>query len=506
MMKNRAGLMAVVLALLLLAACSGQTATPASSPERSGQESGPVAVAEEDAVASNSVSAGNQMLGVGNSVTVDTVISDTPGWLVIHAQAGDQPGPVLGQAAVEAGESEGVVVTIDPTEATGTLYAMLHVDAGTIGSYEFPGEDVPAIGADGKIVTFSFDLVIPTALLSENEQLGQYLVGGNGMTLYLFTNDEPNLSNCTGGCAAAWPPLLIEDGATPVGGEGVLGALGITEREDGARQVTYNGFPLYYWASDVAPGDTTGHGVNDVWFVVDPALAEAIARPDLMLGNNDQLGDFLAGANGMTLYLFTKDDPDKSVCYGGCAEAWPPLLVAEGTAPTAEEGIPGVIGTTVRDDGTTQATYNGYPLYFWASDGEPGDTTGHGVNDVWFVVDPAMAMATPNADLLLGEKDELGPFLVDADGMTLYLFTRDEPGASNCTDGCAEAWPPLLIEDGKSPVAGEGLPGALGTTERDDGTVQITYNGSPLYYWVSDMEAGDTTGHGVNDVWFVVDP
>ncbi len=412
MKKRFVSIVVLLFALLLLAACGGQTAEPTPEPESSAQDVEPAAPAPETAPVTNAVSVENQVLGAGGSVTIPSVTADTPGWLVIHAQADGKPGPVLGHAAVAAGENKDVVVEIDSAAATGTVYAMLHVDAGTVGTYEFPGDDVPALGANGSVVTPPFELTMPAALLSGSEQLGQFLVGANGMTLYMFTKDGPGESTCYDGCAQAWPPLLLEDGQTPVAGDGVFGNLGVAEREDGGRQVTYNGFPLYYWASDTKPGDTTGNGVNDVWFVVDPAIAEAMARTDLMLSSSEELGDFLVGANGMTLYLFTKDEPGVSNCSGGCAQAWPPLLVAEGNTPTIADGITGEVGTTVRDDATIQVTYNGHPLYYWASDVEPGDTTGHGVNDVWFVVDPEVAMAMPSADLQLGESDALGQFLV----------------------------------------------------------------------------------------------
>lgn len=97
-----------------------------------------------------------------------------------------------------------------------------------------------------------------------------------------------------------------------------------------------------------------------------------------------------------------------------------------------------------------------------------------------------------------------GVILTDAAGMTLYLFTQDEAGESTCYDDCAAAWPPLTVEG--SPTVPDGLPGEVGTTERDDGSAQVTYEGTPLYYWQGDEQPGDATGHGVNDVWFVVHP
>ena len=96
----------------------------------------------------------------------------------------------------------------------------------------------------------------------------------------------------------------------------------------------------------------------------------------------------------------------------------------------------------------------------------------------------------------------LGDILVDADGNTLYLFVPDGQGESVCYDDCATAWPPLTVEG----VAGDGVDdGLLGTTERTDGTEQVTYNGWPLYYFANDAATGDTNGQGLNDVWYVVD-
>jgi predicted lipoprotein with Yx(FWY)xxD motif len=117
----------------------------------------------------------------------------------------------------------------------------------------------------------------------------------------------------------------------------------------------------------------------------------------------------------------------------------------------------------------------------------------------------APAAAAPAATVMVATNDALGSFLVDAEGMTLYLFLNDQPGVSNCYDQCAENWPPLLVEG--EPVAGEGADAALlGTTERTDGAMQVTYNGWPLYYFVRDAAPGDTVGQGRGDVWYVISP
>jgi hypothetical protein len=88
-------------------------------------------------------------------VIVLKAVSATPGWIVIHSDNGGKPGPVIGYAALREGENLNVVVAIDAKKATPVLYAMLHVDAGTVGSYEFPGADVPAMNM-GMMVSPSF--------------------------------------------------------------------------------------------------------------------------------------------------------------------------------------------------------------------------------------------------------------------------------------------------------------------------------------------------------------
>jgi predicted lipoprotein with Yx(FWY)xxD motif len=95
--------------------------------------------------------------------------------------------------------------------------------------------------------------------------LGKILVDARGMTLYAFTPDTATSSACTGGCAAAWPPLTAT--GTPTG-EGVTGAITVIDRPDGTKQVVVAGHPLYTFASDAAAGDTTGQGSGGKWFVV----------------------------------------------------------------------------------------------------------------------------------------------------------------------------------------------------------------------------------------------
>jgi predicted lipoprotein with Yx(FWY)xxD motif len=223
---------------------------------------------------------------------------------------------------------------------------------------------------------------------------------------------------------------------------------------------------------------------------------------------NDDLGTYLVGPESMTLYYFTKDvTPGQSVCSGGCLEAWPPLLLSDGQELAAGDGVTGTLAAFTRDDGSTQVTYRGRPLYYWQGDTAPGETNGQGVGSTWFVaMEDGSMPANPPALTLETATTDLGTFLTGRDGLTTYFFAADAtPGVSVCEGDCLAAWPPVIVPPGNSVAAGEGVTGVLGLITRTDGSTQVTYDGRPLYYWQGDTEAGQTTGHGVSDIWWIAD-
>jgi predicted lipoprotein with Yx(FWY)xxD motif len=98
--------------------------------------------------------------------------------------------------------------------------------------------------------------------------VGSYLADARGMTLYWFKKDSPGKSACAGPCVANWPVYHRENVAA---GEGTKAEdFGTITGDDGKKQTTFRGYPLYYRAGDKAPGDSKGQGMNDVWHVVDP--------------------------------------------------------------------------------------------------------------------------------------------------------------------------------------------------------------------------------------------
>jgi predicted lipoprotein with Yx(FWY)xxD motif len=116
------------------------------------------------------------------------------------------------------------------------------------------------------------------------------------------------------------------------------------------------------------------------------APTEEPAPATIQSGETD-LGTIVTDAEGLTLYMFGADQNGKSTCYDDCAATWPALTV-DGE-PVAGDGIDAsLLGTTERDDGATQVTYGGLPLYHFASDAEPGDTNGQGIGDIWYVISP----------------------------------------------------------------------------------------------------------------------
>jgi predicted lipoprotein with Yx(FWY)xxD motif len=112
-----------------------------------------------------------------------------------------------------------------------------------------------------------------STITAKSSSLGTFLVDAKGQTLYLWDADHGSMSTCNGECATDWPPLTTK--STPKAGAGVKASLlGTTKRADGTQEITYAGHPLYRFAGDTAPGQTTGQGsaaFGAPWWVVTPA-------------------------------------------------------------------------------------------------------------------------------------------------------------------------------------------------------------------------------------------
>ena len=369
-----------------------------------------------------------------------------------------------------------------------------------------------ALGAVLSMVSMSVTAVQaagPTGPAQVNEgdrALGTILVDQNGWTLYGFLRDNHGPSTCYGQCETLWPPLLTN--GTPIAGNGInQGLLGTAMRNDGTTQVTYNGWPLYYWSKDTGPGDTRGQWVGNVWFTFNadgtwnPKVVTYISKA------SSPIGDVLVGPNGRTLYEFDLDKDGTSNCNGQCAVNWPPVFTD--VPPQANSGLSAnLLGTTTRTDGKLQVTYNGMPLYYWHLDSAAGQWNGQSIGSVWWMVSPAgtrLATKLPANATISSGNTPYGPILVGTNDRTVYMFTVDTNGQSACYNQCVTIWPPVLSD--VPVIVGSGADAKLiGTVKRTDGTTQVTYNGMPLYYFAGDQAAGKLTGQNTNSVWFVLRP
>lgn len=270
--------------ILLLAACSGTDGAGTTTAAVPATASPPTTAA-----ASTTISAGpatspavvvfEPQESDGSQVVVASVTLPSPGFVAVHGNADGAPGPVVGHSGLlPAGTSTDVAVTLDTAlTSTDLLFPMAHIDMDENGVYEFePPDNVvdgPATTAEGEVAVTGAEVTVdpataaaPTVAVSATD-LGEILVDGEGRTLYLFLPDEQGDSTCYDDCAGNWPPLI----GTAAPGEGADPALiGTVPRSDGSDQVTYGGWPLYYFAADTAAGDVNGQGVGDVWFVVSP--------------------------------------------------------------------------------------------------------------------------------------------------------------------------------------------------------------------------------------------
>ncbi|MGM0620821.1 MAG: fasciclin domain-containing protein, partial [Bacteroidota bacterium] len=170
--------------------------------------------------------------------------------------------------------------------------------------------------------------------------------------------------------------------------------------------------------------------------------------------------------------------------------------------------LPGTVMSTDLSDGITVEMYNGNKVEV--------SITGAGVfinnakvtiadieteNGVVHVLD---AVLVPAPDVQLKETAEYGQILTDTYGNTLYFFSKDAEGNSMCVDGCVTNWPVFYSE---TPELGEGLSETdFASFERADGSMQTTYKGWPLYYFVNDTIPGETNGEGLIGKWFVAKP
>ena len=292
---------------------------------------------------------------------------------------------------------------------------------------------------------------------------GVQLTDVDGFTLYTFDTDlsQPGRSTCTGACAALHPPFMAKDipADLPEGWSVIV-------RDDGTRQWTYEGRPLYRYARDLHP--ESAFGAVDGWnFAFEPLLTPA----EMTVGNT-VLGHVLVTAGGKTLYV---QDAGGGPCDLICQKTWRPIR-----APWNAHDF-GAFSVLVGNDGIDRWAYDGQALYTFNGDAAAGDVNGHGQDDTWqaLVLEPA----PPVPDWITVVQSDGGALYANRDGMTLYRLMIDQNateqayiGGNHCDGACLEKyWTPVRAEMHTPPV------GHWSVIEGQDGGWQWAYKGMPLY-------------------------
>lgn len=342
-----------------------------------------------------------------------------------------------------------------------------------------------------------------------NNALEAMPVDRDQFTVYTFDNDTAGVSNCSGDCAVSWPAFLAPDAEPAVGNYSKI------DRGDGIMQWAYNDLPLYFFSGDTQKGELNGDGIGGVWHIVTPP-AEPDVTPTSISALSNSLGQSLKldgqatllvtdnqgtsevvseDRTGFQLYTFDSDGAEQSNCSSdGCKQNWPAVLANDADTASAPFSI------FERADGHNQWAFNGQPLYLFTGDTASGTSNGEGVGEVWWVSRPAPVRVFDSTDdgLMIVANDLVlpsqGKTAEQLNDLTLYTFDDDvvNSGESTCFGGCAVTWPPLYATSEDQAFGDYDI---IERTESDSSqTLQWTYKGLPLYFFISDSVLGDTGG------------
>jgi len=220
--------------------------------------------------------------------------------------------------------------------------------------------------------------------LSNNSTFGEILTDSDGRSLYFFSKDTKDNSECIDGCRDIWPVFYVEN-LTADAGLDLVDFATIT-RTDGDLQTTYKGWPLYYFANDNNVGDTNGDEVNDIWYVAKPdyslmyVTSQLVGHDGLNYTSDYTEGDgntfYITDIDGRTLYTFMNDTNNTNNFTNSDFSnngVWP---IAEITL----DKIPSILNNsdfgTIDVFGRIQLTYKGWPLYYFGQDSIRGDNKG----------------------------------------------------------------------------------------------------------------------------------
>jgi predicted lipoprotein with Yx(FWY)xxD motif len=232
--------------------------------------------------------------------------------------------------------------------------------------------------------------------LIDNPDLGQILVDQNNQSIYFFAGDVAGESTCTGGCAAKWPAVLEAQYDLEISTELDLQDFGSIDRADGQKQLTYKGWPLYYFSPESdgvleSAGLTLGDGAGGAFHIAKPDYSVLLARQIVVEGADPIT--YLVDDRGVSLYLNNGDGDNTSNCNGGCAGVWPPFKTFDTMVLPSSLNQYDFSSTERQDELGPQLSFNGSPLYFFSNDEQkPGLVLGQagGPNQSFFVTEPTL--------------------------------------------------------------------------------------------------------------------
>jgi len=523
----------ILLFTFLLAACAASTPA-APAPATPAPTMPPISEVLATDSGSNSsvtpsVTVKDQASG-GTTVTVADVVSAGPGWIVIHRQDSGDLGPAIGYAAVKDGDNQNVIVKIDPSKATPVMYAMLHVDEGIVGAYEFPGPDAPVIG-DGQMVAPSFKAnsatvsnVTPLVKVSDKEitdgtlKVDEVDSSGPGwIVIHTHVNGEPG---------PAIGHVAVKDGenkdvSVPIDASKATAVLYAILYTDAGKTDVFE-----------SPGADIPVLVNGQMiaqsFKATIAMASANTTPT-MDPNMPGMGSATPGtpnptqpakSSGPSVSVFDQALRGDTILVSQVVSQGPGWLGIHIVTPNGSMG-PAIGDTSIVDGVNKNVTVHidlglATPVMWVMLHTDKGvvGTWEFPGPDVPVMVDGGPLMSKFNVTggmkgsdvmLKLGQGNGAATSLTDSQGMSLYYFLNDTPGKSNCDARCKQKWFPLLAT-GKL-VADQGVNASkLGVILLSDGSRQVTYGGLPLYYYIGDNHPGDTKGQGVEGLWFLSTP
>ena len=227
----------------------------------------------------------------------------------------------------------------------------------------------------------------------------------------------------------------------------------------------------------------------------------------IKITSNKIYGNIITDGEERALYFFSNDADGKASCYDDCVSKWPVFTTTN--LEIGEGLLADDFNSIARDDGKTQVTYKGWPLYYLSPNGdgvleEPGLVSCDGLNGIWFVAKPDYSIMIANAQLVghdglnytddYAEGTGMTTYFTDGRGNTIYRFTKDYYNDNNFTasDFANDGVWPIFYEDIMS------VPSSL--NKSDFGTIdvfgrqQLTYKGNPLYYFGQDENRGDNKG------------